>query len=584
MKFTEDKEILEIIKNPKNAQGIQKGRNYESRLRLFTEVKFEEDLKNGDFAYKEFKAFMTGTLRAQKALRVLQFLQFPLSSVAITESMLSELYRVFNAGNAYFSVETVKKRGGEEMQQLLVDVDLVGWIEDVAKDCLKNKPNTAIVVDKGEDGKPYLIAVGNDRMWDIDLKENQIDCEYIAFVHSVEKTDSGKETRYSLYDEEQYHVILEKDGDYKVESSAPHGMGYCPARMFLVEPLNSSNEYPRKNPLSSSLSKLREWQYFDLFKFFIDHEAPFPVTEMQRSKCGNDKCVKWWIVEEHTYYDTGERKTMTKRTKCKTCEENHAIGVGTVILLDPVEDPQDKGAAGKFKVHEKDVTSLDYVKKKLADIVDYVTKKVVGVDEVPSKEAVNEKQMTGAFESRTNVLLSIKTNLEDVYVWAVETMADAYIPEQPLAVHADFGTEWYLVSDDNLQDRFDNAKKAGLPRVELDMIYSQIIDKKYKTNPDKAETMKMINSLDECPYDTQEERLDKYKEGIISQQELIISSRISTFVRKFERENGKLIDFAANMKPHARHDKILSILKKYADETIRENQAQQAGSGEGADE
>ncbi len=576
---------LEIVKTPKNCAAIEKGRNHESRLRLFTECKFNDDLSNGqETAWREFICFLQKTISYKKTDRITDFIQFPLSAIAITDSILNDLYRVFEAGNSYFAVETVKMSGGQQMEELLSELDIVNWIKEIAKAVLKNKPNTVIVIDKDINGKPYPIAVDNDRIMDIKLKDNCIDCEYICFVHSINYTPAGKECRFAVYDDESYTVILEKGGVYTEEFSVPHYIGYCPARMFLNERLNRSNEFNRKAPLTVVLSKLKEWQYFDIFKFYIDHTAPFPTTEQMKLKCGAEDCNNGYVHKDEFIFEDGSRRNYTTKIKCKTCEELNNIAIGGKVLLSANEEGEIP-AQGIFRYVSQDVQNLNYLKDKLAEIENYITKKVGGVNEIVTKEAVNEKQMDGAFESKTNVLLRIKNQLEDVYFWAVTTLGNAYIKGKPLRIHGDFGTEWYLVSEKDLQEKFANAKKAGLPRIELDMIFSQLLDTKYKTNPDIIQKMKLVNSIDPLPYDSSDEKLKKYQNKIISKQEYIISERMSTFVSRFESEQGSIIKFGIKAKEADRKKIILEQFNKYANETIestKDNETEQAGGSQGA--
>lgn len=569
MKFVES-QVVERVKNPLNSGEVIKGRKYESRLRLLTEPKFKDDIRDEN-SWQEFRKFMKEALSEEKDVRIAQFIQYPLSVVNITESLMSDLYKVFDAGNSYFNVDTVKKDGGEKIQEVLSKIGVVRWISDEGRKCLKNKPNTVVVVDKDEDGKAYLLPIDNDRLIDIKLKEDGISCEYITFLHSIGKDEAGtEEKRISLYDDDNYHVVLLKQGNYTLEKSVPHKIGYCPARMFLTDQLNSLDEFSRKAPLALALAKLQEWQYFDIYKFYTDHYAPFPVTEMMRAKCGNDNCRNGFIYTDETYYVNDEAKVNTTTTKCKVCAEKNQLGVGAKILLDPKEDKDDPDASGKFRMISNSVENLKYLQEKLDSIEAYVKLKVVGIDNILSAEAVNENQVQGSFESRTNVLLSLKGNLDELYVWIVKTVsAVTNGKEVMLNVSGNFGTEWYLVSEDILQERFKSAKDMGMPKEELDMIYKQIIETKYKGNPEKVQRLKWINRLNPCPYEDTDSKIKKNDRGIISDEELIISERIITFVQRFEFENGSIVEFGSELEPKAKYEKIIEQFKTYANEQAR---------------
>lgn len=580
MKFQRD-QVLETVKKPKNSNLIENGRKYESRLRLFTEARFKEEVEH-ETAWKEFRKFMENAISTDKEIRIEEFIQFPLTSVLMTESIMSDLYKVFDAGNSFFHVDTVKKNGGDKLQKTLETLKVNNWIEEQGKEVLKSKPNTVVVVDKNERGEAYLLSVDNDRLMDIELCEDGVTCEYVMFLHSVGREDGKEVKRIALYDDERYYVVKNIEGVYTIERDVKHGSDKCPARMFVKDKLNSKAKFNRKVPLSTALAKLREWQYFDIYKFYTDHYAPFPVLEMVKGKCGVDNCSNGYIIKEEPFFANGETKYRTIQTKCKSCESSNKIGVGTKILLDPQEDKDEPTASGKFRMISNDVKNLEYIQDKLDKIEQYITVKTVGVNDIVSKEAVNEKQMDGAYESQTNVLLGIKTNLDELYVWIISTVGRIAIGDKPLAVSANFGTEWYLVSEDELQERFKYARENGFPREEVDMINNQIIETKYKGNPEQIERFKLMNLLNPVPYESLDDKLKQVQNGIISKKELIISERLLTFVRRFERENGSIVEFGEGMETPKKIEKIVESLNKYADEQTGTSNPEPSGGGEGS--
>lgn len=570
MKFASDK-VVEQVKKPTNQAEVARGKTYESRLRVFTEPKDETELKTEE-GWKIIKDFLSTALSEERDVRITEFIQYPLTVCGITEGLMSDLYKVFNAGNSYFNIDTVKKNGGEKLRKVFEQINLNRWIEEEGKEVLKNKPNTIVVIDKNDDGDPYLISVTNDRLIDFKLKDDGVNLEYVTFIHSTKTNDAGEEEiRIALYDDETYYVVLKsKDGTHTIEREVKHNLGFCPARMFLKRKLNSNGELNRRSPLSLVLSKLQEWQLFDLYKFYTDHYAPFPIVEMVRSQCGDDRCKNGTIYEDETYYVADEAKHRVKTSECPVCKSHNQIGVGAKIMIDPQEEDEPT-ASGKFRMINNDISQLNYLKEKLQEIELGIKLKVVGADDVLKSEAVNELQVKGSFETKTNVLLAIKTNLDELYEWIAKTVAKLAIGEKPINVSANFGTEWYLVSEEELQNRFKTAKEVGLPKEELDMIYNQIIETKYKGNPNKINRLKIINRLNPCPYDTMQEKLDKRKNKIISQKELVISEKLVTFVKRFELEQGSIVEFGENLEPNEQFKQVQTIINSYADEYIKEN-------------
>jgi len=561
MRFKKD-QIVNRVKEPFNSELVQKGRNYESRLRLFTEPMEEEDLKD-EFGWKAFKKFLSEVLSLEQDLKISEFIQFPLTVTNITESIVKELYKVFDASNSFFDVNVLKSTKNAKIEKILSNINIVNWIEEVGKSVIKNSPNTIIVIDKDKDGNPYPLAIENDRLIDVMLKDDGITCEYITFLHSVTGKDETKETRYSLYDDYAYYVILKVKDQYKIEKSTPHGADECPARMFVNKSLNSKDWFSRFSHLASSLSKLNEWQQFDVYKYYTDHYAPFPVQEMVKANCSVDGCQDGFIMDETTYQSDGELKYFSTPRKCPACENRNKIGIGGRILIDPVEDGEKDNVAGKFRMISNDVKNLEYIQGKLNLIEMSVTNKIVGVDALVAKTAINKTQVIGSFESKTNILLNIKSNLDDIYVWIVSTIANIYIKNTEIEVNANFGTEWYLKPYSEINEDFKKAIESGLPTEEIDLIYNQLIETKYKGNPYKIQRLKLINSLNPVPYKTFDEKKSLLESEIITKDDFIISERLVTFVKRFEKDNGDILDFGIDQDDKVRLNTISKQFRNY---------------------
>jgi hypothetical protein len=91
MKLSES-QIKEILQNPKLKNEINEGSKYESRLRVFTEPKSENELKN-EAGWKEITGFLDKIFSTERSERIKRFITYPLSSVDITESILTDLYK-----------------------------------------------------------------------------------------------------------------------------------------------------------------------------------------------------------------------------------------------------------------------------------------------------------------------------------------------------------------------------------------------------------------------------------------------------------------------------------------------------------
>lgn len=558
-------QIVDLIKSPSKKNEIEQGKIYESRLRVLSEVKSEHELK-GEIGYKIYRDNLKKRLSVHKAERIERFTSFPFPVVNVTNSVLSELYKVFDARNSFFNVEFENSSSKKLIEPVIREQEVVKWIIDEGKEVLKNEPNKIVVVDKDEQGNPYLIDICSDRL--IDFEESEIDgqLDYIIFIHSAEEINGDKIINYSVYDDVAYRVIQCKNETFTIVSENLHNLGYCPARFFISECLNSNTDYSRLVPLAKVMSKLEEWQNFDTFKHYVDYYAPFPVMEAPESNCSIENCIQGQIHTEQHYDEDGIIKTRTILSDCPSCSKKDIIGPGTIIRIPAKQDKDDPSEAGVFKMISNDVTNLNYLKEKLQGIENYVFEKVVGLSPVMDKQAINELQVESSYDTRQNVLISLKTEFDLLYIWIIETISKLVDSNVSLSVSADFGTEFYLLTEDDLQKRFDYAKKIGLPETEIDAIFKQLLDTKYKGNQNKIDRSLLIKYIDPAPYRTINDCITYQASGLMSIDDLILKLELINFVDRFELENLPLNEFGLNLNPYERIQKIKEIFKIYIDE------------------
>lgn len=518
------------------------------------------------------------TRSEKKFGRVSQFMRFPLPTVQITDSILNDFYKVFEGKNRYFNESSNNDIQG--LTEWIKQNRPQEWIENQAKEIFKNKPCSFVVVDRDEKGSPYFINVDSSRLIDAKFVKNTKDgsLEYIIFIHSVESNQGSDEViiKYSLYDDETYFVFSKssKSDSYSLVSENKHSLGYCPARAFIKEASNTKNQFKRKSVFGQSVSKLEDWTIFDIFRNYMDHYAPFPITEAPKRKCANPKCKDGVIIDEEIIDRTSGEKQQ-KITKCQVCQhESDLIGPGTHIKIKLQTSKDAEDGSGKFKMHFPETDKMKYIPEKLDDLELEVRYKSVGYSSVLTKESINELQVKGSFASMESVLLRNKVILDSIYKWTVKTVAKLLYPNYQVSVEGNYGTEFYLISEDELQQRFEKAKAIGLPKAELMMIYSQLIDTKYKGNPVKILRSKMLMDLDPMPFITEEQAISMFEKKVIDKSELSFKINFYKFVSRFERENSIITDFGQDLEMYERIQKISETLINYNNEYNQSKQSQ----------
>ncbi len=582
----------DLIKNPKQKTDIEAVKKQESSLRVYTEEMTLNELSKESGWHEILTALK---LRAEKKFpRVSQFFRFPLPIVQITDSILNDFYKVYEGKNRFFAVEA--SRDIDALRSWLVSSRVEAWIEDHSKEVFRNQPSNIVVIDRDLEGNPYLIDVGLDRLIDVKIQDKSGQCKYIAFVHSVHKVTEEnqlvfngwdmsmvqgsigkKRYLFSVYDSLYYRVFARagESGSLVMVFEQEHGLGYCPAHTFIFTPANSQNYLKRRTPFGQSVSKMEDWTVFDIFRNYVDYYAPFPITEAPVSKCSNPDCIDGKVRDEQIIdHSTGETKVIW--SDCAVCDnkqKGELMGPGTHIGIKVQADRNLEDGSGKFKMHFPETDKMKYIPEKLDELELEIRYKTVGISNLITEQAINEIQAKGSFASMDNVLLRTKTELDHLYRWIVYTVARLYYgPDLDLKIEANFGTEWYLISEDQLQARFEKAKEIGLPKSEQLMIYDQIIETKYKGNSSKILRQKMLLKLDPLPLYTEQETIELFKEGAIDQEQYNLKINFHRFVNRFERENTSITEFGSNLDMGQRIERIREILNQYNNEDIQSKQ------------
>lgn len=524
----------EIAKNPTNSQFVTKGLTYESKLKLYTEPLFFEDVRN-EKGYLYLIAELGRQIKKKKKLdRTKDFIQYPLPITSNTNDYTADINKVFEARNANFSHTYDNPNQAERGDVLIRNLGVRSYIEKTGKEVLKNKPNTFVVLDKDEKGQPYLVTVHNDKLlgYEVD-KHNKL--SYIVFVHSEEKDEQGNTyNNIAVYDSQTYFVFSKKSGNYSLVSSNAHNLGYCPAIAFLDVNLNSDNTLNKWNPYAASLSKLTTIALYDAYIDYASLYGVFPLVEVPQQRCSNPNCEDGFIEYQLP------NKQEFGRKQCDACN-NSIIGAGTTIELKTASSSDEKDARGVTRFISPDVTNIDYAQQQQAKRRDEVKRAVTGVSSVMEKEAVNPEQVMSVMEDRRKPLLFISNLLSKTHEWIIETSCRLIGVE--VRAYANYGTEWFFLDQAQLQNLFKTAKEVGIGESELMEIYHLLMDTKYKNNPTKAKRVRIESDLNPALFYTLDECFSMHEKGVMTKEDLTIKANFVKYIKRFEREQGGLVEF-----------------------------------------
>jgi len=528
------------------------------------------ELKN-ETAWQEVINNLVDKLTVEKFNAITKYTTTPLSIVPVSLSMMDDIYKVFEGRNASFSVDYPHERIQEASSAMLDLLNVRNWIEDKGKVVLKCAPNTVVVVDKDDQGDPKLIAVPNDKIIGYETNKHG-DFTVFAFIHSTGTDEHGKPWRkYAVYDANSYRVVYEdSQGNMQEVVDAPHNLGYCPARFFYDNPLVNEHLFNRSIPLAPVRGVMKQWNQINLYEFYQDNFAAFQILEYPDAPCMD--CVDGKIYHEADIGEEGEVLRDAYNTECQTCANKTMMGPGTTLGIIPSTDSTEVDSRNIIRFIEPGIESLKYTGEKQAGRENFIKINTVGYNSALSKEAMNESQVMAIVESRKKPLLTIASHLNALYVWITQTAVKVTY-NVDVTVHANFGTEFFILSEKDILFLIQEAKKAGVQSTEIQQLNRQLIETKYKTSPHLVQKMLINADVEPNAYDTQEEARSKFSEGMITREDYYIKSNFTDLIGRFTRENGSVVMFGKEMPYDRKIESIKNTLLFYTSQKLPKDEA-----------
>lgn len=558
-------QALEAAKNPPNAQQVQRGKEYQSQLRILT-VPHDSETINKEIAWRDIKGYLKDNLTDEKYTALLKYLTFPLESVSLSKDILTDLYKVFNGRNAYFEIDYENRRFKEEAQQTIKDMRFGAWLEETGKEVLKNSPNTVIVVDLDEDGEPKLLTVKENQLMGYTFTQDG-DFETIVFVHSVDEDIFGDYKRIAVYDDENYRVYEVRGGVYTLVVDELHYIGYCPAHFYFNSPLLNKDTLNRNAPISYVRGTMLKYQIFAWFIYYAEHYGVFPVVEYADSGCDEEGCDNGIIKGVPILGENNQITSYTQDRECPTCANKTLIAPGTSIGITVSDNKEDQDTRGVLRFVTPETKSLEYANEVQEKRVNTIKVNTVGYNNVISKEAVNEQQVRALQESKLSALYDIKQPIEEFAKWCVKTCLKAKYQTElvtvDIGVSYSLGTEFFVLSESDIYLLIEAAKRAGSQAAEIAELNYMLSHTKYKNNPHKAQYMRISADLQPSAFDTRAEVLEKHENGMLSDDDYYLYLNFTDLINRFERENGSIVDFGSELDYSTKIDRIRTTLNFY---------------------
>lgn len=533
----DENQIQDIL--TKKSSLVQRGRLQESHLRIYTESLEQEELLR-EQGWRDLMQVKDFRLHKDKREITNKFFSFPLPVVRETADSLKELYRVFEARNASFTTDYPNARAKAAGQDLMKRLQVHSYIQREGKKVIKNRPNTFVVLDKDEEGKVYPVTVNNDRLLNVKfLGESTTELDYIVFLHHTDKTGDKKIEYIAFYDAYYYRVYKKEDGKYSLFVKNPHTLEECPARPFLIATRTENNKFDRYNPFQEVRALLADFTLFECYTLHGQYYLSFPILEAPKQACEDPNCEDGKIANNNVI--DGERHVTY--SKCPSCSgKSILLGSGSMLEVDVSVFKDENDVSGYLRFVSPPTENIEYQDGRQTERRLQIKEAVTGINDLMSDQAVNIEQVRAVMEKAKQPLSFIARQLDELDVWMVES---AHSLELGIKVNrfANWGTEWYLLTEEQIQTLYQNAKDFGLPEAETRELYTLLIETKYKSNPDQVRGKIIELNINPAPFSSIEEAYQSLTRGTMSREDFIIKSNFNKYVLRFERENSTLSEF-----------------------------------------
>jgi len=534
-------------------------------------VPYDRESISNQSAWNELLNGLEGKLSADKYSAIMKYPVYPLPIVNISNDIALDLYKVFDARNSVFSVDYPHDRFKEVGDVMLTDMNVRGWIEKVGKEVLKCAPNTVVILDKDDKGDILLLNVPNEKVLGYKFnKKGEFDV--IVFEHSSGKDANGNAwQKIGVYDSENYRVILkDSTGGYSIDLEVTHTLGSCPAKFFYNKPLINEQEFNRSIPFSSVRGNMEQWTIFDLFQYYQKHFASFQVVQYADSGCDNDGCNDGTIYIDPVMNNDNVVTKAGYNTECSTCAKNALVAPGTALGIVVGTDKDDQDTRGVFSFIAPEMEPLKYIDDSQRAIESNIKENTVGYSDSITSDAINETQVKALVESRKKPLLDIKQYLEELHKWIIES-SFKLVYDVDVKSNANYGTEWFILSVDDLLNIIKSAKEAGAQSTYIEQLNRQVIETEYKGNPNLSKRMLIAADLEPNAFDSQQESRDKFKEGMMSREDYYIKSNFTDLLAQFERDNGSIVMFGSDLDYSKKIERIKENLTFYTSKKLEED-------------
>lgn len=555
--------IREEISKPSKRAEIRKAIAQQDWIKFHTDTNLDVIYS---IPFQKFCDFVRSELPEDKYLSAMNKLKFPLPTNRITEGVFTKLAKLFDGRNPAFNYQfhNTQERDDWEWYRQEVLKEPKVWSE-TAWMYFKTEINSIMVVDMPLEDKgdrypqPYFYFVPIEDVISYETKGDGM--AWIIF-----KNDE----RVIVMDDESYRTfewLKDKNTIGAELSRNAHDLGFCPARFFWSEPLSLGDPDVKKSPLSKELSALDWYLFKTLGVKHLDTYASYPIYSAYEEECDySDKegnvCHKGHLQKPDGSYLTDVAGNIVE---CPICHgKKQLAGAGSFISV-PIPEEGQPDLRKPVDITTIDKSSLDYNVGELARLETNIINSCVGVDNtILNETSLADKQVEATFEDKDEVLNRVKGGFEEAQKWVDSTICQLRYGTSFISASVSYGNEFYTLTPEVLQARYNKAKEGGASEAELDALRQQILETEYRHNPTMLQRMIILSDLEPFRHRTIEQVEAMRANGLASNEEAILKADFTGFVRRFERENDNILEFGTAIPYQEKISNIYETLLSYA--------------------
>lgn len=572
-------QIPKLLKSPKNKRFIEAAQRQEERLVFHCDPILEkQDLPSN--AFRDFSAWAKSIITAEKFVRFAQLLETPLHTVATMRGVFDQLSKFLDAQDRFVKYEFTDSELESDFTQYLDGIKDPDFWRTEGLDALRIGINDILVVDlpavqttKRPDPFYYRLSINN--VIDVDYNERTDDCEYL--IYKVGSTDNCGITIVDnnmtpvdvVVIDDDYYRTYSKDKDvYTLVSEVAHNLGYTPAISFYKNAISKTKKINKRGPVTDQLMKLDWLLFFTTIAKYYFLYGPFPIIvsyELAKNEWDEKNAEladnTLYIPKSWSPYDFSPGDVRDPKK-----DDRHLIGAGSTMKVPGPKKKDDFDMmANPIKVIEMTVDNLDWVKNYCEDLADEIISDCTGEDGdlLQNSQPKNADQIAASFERKVAILNEIKTNFERCHKFVVATVARfRYSPAYLVNITIAYGADYFLKDATTLTNEFEGAVKAGLNMGYTSSLRRALIATKYKNNPEELARQMILIDVEPYP-DLSWMQMQAAQLDIVDEQNFVLKLNFTTFVSRFEQENGNMVTFGSLIDYKTKIQTIKNTLLSY---------------------